>query len=71
MDLAVDGCPAPTTPPSGKGSHEVDLVTPRQPPPAGPSTCPGATHSFGGPFRLEAPSPSPAPLAPRVRPGNE
>jgi len=32
MDLAVDGRPAPTTPPSGSGTLEVDLVTPRQPP---------------------------------------
>jgi len=37
----------------------VDL-TPRQPPPAGPSR-PGTTHGFGGPLPLEEPSPSPAP----------
>jgi len=71
MDLAVDGGPAPTTPPSGKGPHEVDLVTPRQPPPAGPSTRPGTTHGFDGPLPLEEPSPSPAPSSRRVRPGNE
>jgi len=71
MDLAVNGGPAPSTPPSGKGPLEVDLVTPRQPPPAGPSTRPGRTHSFGGPLPLEEPSPSPAPLGRRVRPGNE
>ena len=70
MDLAVDGGPAPTTPPSREGPHEVDLVTPRQPPPAGPSTPPGTTHGFGGPLPLEQPSPSPAPFARRVRPGN-
>jgi len=71
MDLAVDGGPAPTTPPTGKGPLEVDLVTPRQPPPAGPSTRPGTTHGFGGPLPLEEPSPSPAPFTRRVRPGNE
>jgi len=71
MDLAVDGGPAPTTPPSGNGPLEVDLVTPRQPPPAGPSTRPGTTHGFGGRLPLEEPSPSPASLARRVRPGNE
>jgi len=71
MDLAVDGGPTLTTPASGKGSTEVDLVTPRQPPPAGPSTRPGTTHSFGGPLPLEEPSPSAAPLGCRVRPGNE
>jgi len=71
MDLAVDGGPAPTTPPSGKGSTEVDLITPRQPPPAGPSTRPGTTLGFGGPLPLEEPSPSPAPFTRRVRPGNE
>jgi len=70
MDLAVDAGPAPTTPPTGKGPLEVDLVTPRQPPPAGPSTPPGTTHGFGGPLPLEEPSPSPAPFTRRVRPGN-
>ena len=34
MEVAVDGGPAPTTPPSRKGPLEVNLVTPRQPPPA-------------------------------------
>jgi len=71
MDLAVDGNPAPTTPPSVKGPLEVDLVTPRQPAPAGPSTRPGTTHRFGGPLPLEEPSPSPASFTCRVRPGNE
>jgi len=46
MDLAVYGGPTPTTPPSGTGSVEVDLVTPRQPPQAGPSGHPGTTHGF-------------------------
>ena len=71
MDLGVDGGPAPTTPPSGKGPLEVDLVTPRQPAPAGPSTRPGTTHGFGGPLPLEEPSPSPASLTRRVSPRNE
>jgi len=71
MDLAVDGSPAPTTPPSRKGPLEVDLMTPRQPPPAEPSTCPGTTHGFGCPLPLEEPSPSPPPLGCRVCPGNE
>jgi len=48
MDLAVDGGPAPTTPPCGQGSTEVDLVTPRQPPPAGPPSCPGTIQGFAG-----------------------
>jgi len=71
MDLAVDGGPAPTTPPTRASPLEVDLVTPRQPPPAGRSTRPGTTGGFGGPLPLEEPSPSPAPLSRRVRPGNE
>jgi len=70
MDLAVDGGPTSTTPPPGEGPLAVDL-TPRQPPPAGPSTRPGTTHGFGGPLPLEAPSPSPAPRERRVRPGND
>ena len=71
MDLAVDGGPAPTTLPTGKCPLEVDLLTPRQPAPAGPSMRPSTTHGFGGPLPLEQPSPSPAPFALRVRPGNE
>jgi len=71
MDLAVDGGLTPTTPPSGKEPLEMDLVTPRQPPLAGPATRPGTTHCFGGPLPLEEPSPSPAPLGRRVCPGNE
>jgi len=62
MDLAVDGGPTPTTSPSAKAPLEVDLITPRQPPPAGPSTGPGTTHGFGGSLYLEEPSPSPAPF---------
>ena len=71
MDLAVDGSTAPTTPPTGKGPLEVDLVTPRQPPPAGPSTRPGTTHGFGWPLPLEEPSPCPSPFTRRVCHGNE
>jgi len=70
MDLAVAGGPASTTPPPREGPPEVD-VTPRQPPPAGPSTRPGTTHGFGGPLPLEDPSPTPASSSRRVRPGNE
>jgi len=71
MDLAVDGGPAPTTPPTRAGPLEVDLVTPRQPPAARPSTRPGTTHGFGGPLPLDEPSPSPAPLSRQVCPANE
>jgi len=71
MDLAVDGGPAPTTPPTGTDPLKVDLLTPRQPLPAGPSTRPGTTHGFGGPLPLEEPSPSPASFTRRVPPGNE
>ena len=52
MDLAVDGGPTSSTRPPGEGPDEVDLTTPRQPPPAGPSTRPGTTHGFGGPLPL-------------------
>ena len=71
MDLAVDGNPAPTTPPTRAGPLEVDLVPLRQLPPAGLSTRPGTTQGFGGPLPLEEPSPSPALFTRRVRPGNE
>jgi len=71
MDLAVNGGPTSTTPPCGTAPLEVDLVTPRQPPQAGPSTRPGTIHGFGGPLPLEEPSPTPAPRDRRVRPGNE
>jgi len=70
MDLAVDGGPAPSTPPARAGPTEVDLVTPRQPPPAGPPR-PGTIQGFGGPLRVEARSPSPAPLDRWAHPGNE
>jgi len=70
MDLAVDGGRTSTTPPPGSGPLAVDL-TPRQPPPAGPSTRPGTTHGLGGPLPLEEPSPTPASSTRRVRPGNE
>ena len=36
IDLVVNGGPAPTTPPTRAGRLEVDLITPSQPPPAGP-----------------------------------
>jgi len=71
MDLAVDGGPTSTTPLPREGPDEVDLTTPRQPPPAGPYKRPGTTHGFGGPLPLEEPSASPAPRDRRVRPGNE
>jgi len=70
MDLAVDGGPTSATPPPASGPLAVDL-TPRQPPPAGPSTRPGTIHGFGGPLPLEEPSPTPASSTRRVRPGNE
>jgi len=70
MDVAVDGEQAPSTPPGRPGPKQMDLITPREPPPAGPQ-CPGFTEGFGGPFPLGAPSPSPVPSARRVRPGNE
>ena len=59
MDVAFDGDQAPSTPPSMAGPSQMDLVTPRQPPPAGPPL-PGSSHGFGGPLPLEEPSPSPA-----------
>jgi len=70
IDVALDGDQALSTPPSGAGPSQMDLVTPRQPPPAGPPR-PGSTQVFGGSLPLEEPSPSPAPSARRVRPGNE
>jgi len=45
----------------------VDLVTLRQPPPAGPPR-PGTIQGFGGPLPLEARGPSPAPSDRRARP---
>jgi len=62
--------PAPSTLLAGPGPTEVALVTPRQPPPAGPLR-PGTTQDFGGPLPLKAQSPSPAPFHCRARPGNE
>ena len=62
MDLAVDGGPAPSTPPTGEGPREVDLVTLRQPPPAGPSTRPGTTHGFRGSSPPGGAKPFPCPF---------
>ena len=70
MDMAVDGDPAPATPPARAGPTEVDLVTTRQPPPAGPPRS-GTTRGFGRPLPLEAQSPSPAPFDRRARPSNQ
>jgi len=70
MDMAVDRGPAPSSALVRAGPPEVDLVTPRQPPPAGPPR-PGTMQGFGGPLPLEAQSPSPAPSDPRARPGND
>jgi len=70
MDVTVDGNQAPSTPPSWADPSQMDLVTPRQPPPAGPPR-PGSTQGFGGPLPLEESSPAPAPSARRVLPGNE
>jgi len=53
MYMAVDGGPERSTSPARAGPTEVDLVTPRQPPPAGPP-CPGTTQGFAGPRPLEA-----------------
>jgi len=70
MDMAVDSGPAPSTPPARAGPDEVDLVTPRQPPPAGPPS-PGPIQGFGGPLPLEAQSPSPAPSDRRAHLSND
>jgi len=70
MDMAVDGGPAPSTPPARVGPTEVDLVTPSQPPPAGPPR-PGTIQGFGGPLPLGVESPSPTPSDRRARPGND
>ena len=70
MDVAVDGDQAPSTPLCGVGPSQMDLLTPRQPPPAGPPRS-GSTQGFGGSLPLEEPSLSPAPSARQVRPGNE
>jgi len=71
MDLAVNGGATSSTPPRGEGPTEVDLTTPRQPPPVGPAQRPGTIKGFGGPLPLEAPSPSPAPSNRRARPCND
>jgi len=70
MEVAVDGDQAPSSPPGAVGPSQMDLVTPRQPPLAGPP-CPRSTQGFGGPLPLEEPTLSPAPSARRVCPGNE
>jgi len=70
MNMAVDGGPAPSTPPARAGPTEVDLVTPRQPPLAGPPR-PGTIQGYGGPLALEAQCPSPAPSARRACPRND
>jgi len=70
IDMAVDGGPAPSTPPARAGPSEVDLVTPRQPPPAGLPRL-GTIQVFAGPPSLEAQSRSPAPSDRQVRPGND
>jgi len=70
MDMAVDGGPAPSTPQASAGPTEVDLVTPRQPPPAGPQR-PGTIQGFGGPLPLEAQRPFPTPSDSWARPGND
>ena len=70
IDIAVDGSPAPTTPPARAGPTQVDLVTPRQPTPAGPPHL-GTIQGFGGPLPLEAQSPSAAPSDSRARPSND
>jgi len=43
----------PSTPPARAGPSDVDLITPRQPPPAGPLH-PGTIQGFGSPLPLEA-----------------
>jgi len=69
MQVAFDGEQAPATPPSGVGPSQMDLVTPRQPPPVGPAR-PSLTPGFGGPLSLREPCPSPAPFSRQVRLGN-
>jgi len=54
MDMAVDGGTAPSTRQARAGATEVDLVTPRQPPPAGPPR-PGTVPGFGGPVPTRGP----------------
>jgi len=70
MDMVVDGGPARSTAPARAGPTEVDLVTPRQPPPAEPPR-PGTIPGFGGPLPLEGQSPSPTPSNRRARPRND
>jgi len=70
MDMAVDGGPAPSTPPARAGPTEVDLVTPRQPPPARPPR-PGTIQGFGGPLPLESQSRSPSSADHWARPGTD
>jgi len=70
MRIAVDGSPAPATPPSRTRPTDVDLVTPRQAAQAGPPR-PGTPQGFGSAVLVEAQSPSPAPSDRRARPGNE
>jgi len=66
QDRGVDGGLTGPTPLAGAGPHVVDLVSPRQPPPAGPPR-PGTVQGFGGLLPREAPSRSPAPSNCRAR----
>jgi len=70
MGVTVDGDQSPSTPTGGVGPSQMDLVTPRQPPPAGPPRH-SSTQGLGGPLPSEEPSLSPALSARRVRSGNE
>ena len=54
MDVAVDGDQGPSTPPGGVGPSQMDLVTPRQPPPALHTLVPLKALAVLSPWRNQA-----------------